>query len=50
MTIDIDQIQKFLKTNAQLIIIFVTIVFIYILFYTDYIVQNSDKNTENVII
>ena len=40
-TINTDKIQKTLENNYQLIIIIVAIVFLYFLFYTDYIVQNN---------
>ena len=40
-TINTDKIQKTLQNNYQLIIIIVAIVFLYFLFYTDYIIPNN---------
>ena len=47
MLIDTDQIQKIIKKNCHIIIIIATIIFVYFLFYTDYIIQNSYKLTSN---
>ncbi len=42
MTFNIENIKKFLNKNCQIIIIILSFIFIYILFYTDYIIQNSN--------
>ncbi len=44
MTVNIENINKFLNKNKQIIIIILSFIFIYMLFYTDFIIKNSNDD------
>ena len=49
MPFNLEKIQKIITSNAQIIMIIMALVFMYILFYTDYIIINSPYSKVNDI-